>query len=419
MFTPNLVVFSHLRWSFVHQRPQHLIGRLAGQWQVTFIEEPIHTEGSAFVEVIEVGEHLTVLVPHTPVKAPGFHDDQLDVLYPLIDEWFTHQGIAQPVVWLYTPMALPLAQKLKPLCLVYDCMDELSAFKDAPQQLLQREALLMKQAALVLSGGPSLYEARRRFNPNVHCVPSSVDAAHFSSKGLDLLSRTAQDVEAIQGQLGGPRLGYFGVIDERMDVSLVTLAADQHPEWQIIMVGPVVKIDPATLPQRPNLHWLGMQSYDRLPYFLAGWDVCLMPFALNEATRFISPTKTLEYMAGGKPVVSTAVNDVVAMYGVAVEIAHTPMAFVRACERMLDTSDNAREVRSSEMASLVASGSWDRCANKIDLLLWDAREAALDARLIAARAGKRQRSGQHVAASSMPYPSSMPVSSGASQTANP
>lgn len=396
MFTPNLVVFSHLRWSFVLQRPQHLLGRLAGQWRVTYIEEPLHTDGPAFVEAVEVGEFLTVLVPHTPLQAPGFHDDQLDLLYPMIDDWLSQHGIEQPMIWLCTPMALPLAQALDPVCLVYDCMDELSAFKDAPQPLWQRESALMRQAALVLTGGPSLYEARRRLNPNVHCVPSSVDAAHFSSAGLDPSTEGAREVKALQGHLNGPMLGYFGAIDERMNLSLVALLADEHPEWQIVMVGPVVKLDPTDLPRRPNIHWLGLQPYARLPHFLADWDVCLMPFAINESTRFISPTKTLEYMAGGKPVVSTAVNDVVAMYGAAVEIACTPASFVRACERLLDASDTAREVRNSEMAALVAAGSWDRCADKIDTLLWNAREAALDARMVDLR-GLVPREKQHAA----------------------
>lgn len=395
MFIPNLVVFSHQRWNFVHQRPQHLLGRLAGRWQVTFIEEPVHTEGAAFIEVLEVGEHLTVLVPHTPLMAPGFHHDQLGVLHPMIDDWLSHEGIEQAVIWLTTPMALPLAQALNPLCLVYDCMNELSAFKDAPRQLWERESSLMCQASLVLTGGPSLYEARRRLNPNVHCVPSSVDASHFSAAHIDPACDAARAVQQLQGHLCGPRLGFFGVIDERMDASMVALAADQHPDWQIVMVGPMVRIDPASLPRRPNIHWLGLQSYARLPHFLAGWDVCLMPFALNEATRFISPMKTLEYMAGGKPVVSTAVNDVVAMYGMAVEIAYTPAAFVRACERLLGASETARDMRSSEMAALVASGSWERSASKIDTLLWEAREAALEARMTDHR-GLIPRARQHV-----------------------
>ncbi|WP_300650069.1 glycosyltransferase [Hydrogenophaga sp.] len=377
MIKPNLVVFSHLRWSFVHQRPQHLLSRLAQHWSITFIEEPLMCEGLPFLQESHTEESITVVVPRTPLTDPGFHENQVEVLQPLIQGWLARQGIDHPVVWLYTPMALPLARVLDPVCMVYDCMDELSAFKDAPRRLWQHERALMQEAALVLTGGPSLFEARRRLNPNVHCIPSSVDAAHFSPSRLDCSSQAAQDVQALQGHIGGPKLGFFGVIDERMDVALMTHLADAQPLWQIVMVGPVVKIDPATLPRQGNIHWLGMQDYQRLPYFLAGWDVCLMPFALNEATRFISPTKTLEYMAGGKPVVSTAVNDVVSMYGMAVEVAYAYSGFVRACERLLAASDTAREVRSREMASLVAAGSWERSASKVNTLLCEARDMAL------------------------------------------
>jgi UDP-galactopyranose mutase len=377
---PDLVVFSHLRWGFVHQRPQHLLTRLAGRWRVFFVEEPVPTEGEPFIEARPQGPHLTVLVPHTPVVMPGFHDDQLAVLQPLVSEWLAARQVHQPVVWLYTPMALPLAQPLNPACVVYDCMDELSAFKGAPRQLRQRETALMKRAAVVFTGGPSLFDAKRHLHPNVHCIPSSVDARHYAPASLVAGSEEDLAVQALQGGLPGPRLGYFGVIDERLDLSLVEQLADHDPGRQIVMVGPVVKIDPATLPRRPNLHWLGMQGYERLPYFLAGWDVALMPFALNEATRFISPTKTLEYMAGGKPVVSTAVKDVITLYGTAVEVSHSAPQFLQACEKLLAASPEEQAIRAHEMAVLVAASSWERSARSIDSLMGASREAALLAR---------------------------------------
>jgi glycosyltransferase involved in cell wall biosynthesis len=375
--TPDLVVFSHLRWGFVHQRPQHLLTRLAGRWRIVFVEEPVHTEEEPFIEAQQHGPFLTVLVPHTRGTMPGFHDDQLAELQPLITRWLADAAIARPAVWLYTPMALPLVQPLQPSCVVYDCMDELSAFKGAPRQLRQRETALMKRAAVVFTGGPSLFDAKRHLHPGVHCIPSSVDAAHFSPANLRLESEAAQAVDALQGAIAGPRLGYYGVIDERLDLSLVERLADAHPEWQVVMVGPVVKIDTASLPQRPNIHWLGMQSYERLPYFCAGWDVCLMPFALNEATRFISPTKTLEYMAASRPVVSTPVKDVITLYGSAVKVAYTPEAFVHACEALLQASEAERQSRALEMASLVATSSWDRSANTVHVLMSASHEAAL------------------------------------------
>ncbi|RZJ07355.1 MAG: glycosyltransferase family 1 protein [Rubrivivax sp.] len=385
---PLLIVFSHLRWGFVYQRPQHLMSRLAGRWRVAFVEEPQHCDGPAWLEVRDVAPNLQVLVPHTPVDAPGFHDNQLAALQTLLDARF---GAGRPadVAWLYTPMALPLVQGVAPACTVFDCMDELSAFKGAPRQLRQRESALMKSAAVVFTGGPSLYEARRSQHPNVVCLPSAVDGTHYDPARRQLDSNAALEVDKLQGHLRGPRLGFFGVIDERFDPHLVAAAADAHPEWSLVMVGPVVKIDPATLPRRENVHWLGMQSYERLPHLLAGWDVALMPFALNESTRFISPTKTLEYMAGGKPVVSTPVQDVISLYGEGVEIADGPEAFVRACEKLLAESPAERERRAHIMSAYVERYSWDHSADIVHEKLTEAlgHSRALEDTPIAAAGG--------------------------------
>ncbi|RYZ63661.1 MAG: glycosyltransferase family 1 protein, partial [Proteobacteria bacterium] len=305
---PALIVLSHLRWDFVFQRPQHLMTRLARDYRVYFVEEPLRSDGAPRIELHRPAPNLTICRPHTPVASPGFHDDQLPAMEMLLEGLVEQESVSDPIVWLYTPMALPLAQKLNPRALVYDCMDELSAFLNAPRQLLQRESALLRAADLVFTGGPSLYEAKRNRHPDVHCFPSSVDVAHFE--------RAAGPVDEApeQAALPHPRLGFYGVIDERLDLSLIDAIATAHRDWQIVLVGPVVKIDPASLPQGPNLHYYGQQSYERLPDFLAGWDVCLLPFALNDATRFISPTKTLEYMAAGKPVVSTPIRDVAEPY---------------------------------------------------------------------------------------------------------
>lgn len=382
---PVLLVFSHLRWGFVYQRPQHLLSRLAGRWHVLFVEEPIHADGPARMEVREVAPHLEVLVPHTPVAAPGFHDDQLAPLSGLLSRHLHDADLLVDVAWLYTPMALPLVQPLQPACVVYDCMDELAAFKDAPRQLRQRESALMKTAALVLTGGPSLYEAKREMHPQVVCLPSAVDAAHFAPTNLAAGSAPAREAERLQGALPKPLLGYYGVIDERLDTELVAQVADAHPEWSIVMAGPVVKIDPQGLPQRPNIHWLGMQPYGRLPHLLAGWDVALMPFAMNESTRYISPTKTLEYLAGGKPVVSTPVRDVISLYGRAVEVADGAAAFVAACEKVLAEDPAARCARDIAMLDLVATHSWEHTADRVHALV-----AAALARALVAQAERNE-----------------------------
>lgn len=366
----HLIVFSHLRWSFVYQRPQHLLTRLAKHYEVVYVEEPIRFSGASHVEVQQHAPDVRVLVPRTPVDAVGFHDDQLSVVGPLIRDYLADHSIEDYAVWLYTPMALPLLAELQPRAVVYDCMDELSAFKDAPRQLRQREAALMKMSDVVLTGGPALYESKQNLHDNVHCLPSAVDAAHFAPERLDGGPGDERNASAtLHSGIGTPRLGFYGVIDERMDLALLAAVAEARPHWQLVIAGPVVKIDPNLLPRRSNIHWLGMQSYERLPHLSASWDVCLLPFALNDSTRFISPTKTLEYMAAGKPIVSTAVRDVALLYGDVVRIASDAASFIEACEAALAEKPSEREERLARMDATVARYSWDKTAELVRTLV--------------------------------------------------
>jgi UDP-galactopyranose mutase len=357
----TIIVFCHLRWDFVYQRPQQLLSRLAQHYKIAFVEEPVFHDGESFLHSSSPAPNVTVYRPHTPVQAPGFHDDQIPLLQPLLAELI--RGDDAPIAWFYTPMALPLLPPLHAGLVVYDCMDELSAFKNPPKQLLQRETALLKIADLVFTGGPSLYEAKRGRHDNAHCFPSSVDAAHFH-QALD-----RGNAHPLHAGIPGPRLGYYGVIDERFDAPLLAALADAHPEWQLVMVGPVVKIDPATLPRRPNIHYLGQQSYDALPQFLAGWDVCLLPFALNESTRYISPTKVLEYMAAELPAVSTAIKDVEDPYSDIVWVAHSHAAFIEACEAALAMTPVLRAALNEKMRAVVDKTSWDATADAMRALL--------------------------------------------------
>ncbi len=359
----SLIVFSHLRWNFVYQRPQHLLSRLAENYPIYFIEEPIFSEGSSFIDIQEPVPNVHVLTPHTSIATRGFSDDQLPTLQKLVQQFIVDEKLDDYVVWLYTPMALPLLQQTRPRAIVYDCMDELSAFRSAPKQLLQRESALLKLASMVFTGGPSLYGAKRSRHPNVHCFPSSVDYAHFA-QGRD----GANEHPALK-ELPRPRLGFYGVIDERLDLELIRHLADERPNWQIVLVGPVVKIDPGSLPKRPNIHYFGQTPYADLPRFLAGWDVALMPFALNDSTRFISPTKTLEYMAADRPIVSTPITDVAEPYGDIVHIASDPAAFVACCERALAEPAGERAERSAKRQEVLKGTSWDMTTRKMHELI--------------------------------------------------
>jgi protoporphyrinogen oxidase/glycosyltransferase involved in cell wall biosynthesis len=359
----TLIVFSHLRWDFVYQRPQHLLSRLARRYRVLFFEEPVRGNLTPFLERFSPCHNVEVLRPHTTVDAAGFHDAQLPELQPLLLEYLQDFGIDDYIAWFYTPMALPLLAQLAPRAVVYDCMDELSAFKFAPRQMLQRESALLKRADLVLTGGPSLFEAKRGLHRNVHCLPSAVDAEHYAPG-----TPRGDDPEA-QRLLAGvprPRLGYFGVIDERFDIDLLRALAAAGDGWQIVLAGPVVKIDHSELPHAASIHWLGQQPYERLPHLVAQWDVCLLPFALNASTRFISPTKTLEYMAAEKPIVSTPVHDVLKLYGDAVEIAAGPEAFIAACRAALAESDESRIARIARMRGHVERTTWNAAARTVE-----------------------------------------------------
>ncbi len=351
-----IIVFSHLRWDFVYQRPQHLLSRLSKQRHVYFIEEPLPRKSKiAKLRRTEPEYGVSVFRPSLPVTGMRFGDDQFPLLDSMLKQLVADEKLERYVVWLYTPMALPLTLALDPAAIVYDCMDALSAFRDAPPQLIEREAQLLEVADVVFTGGPNLYRAKIGKHPNLHCFSSSVDTKHFAS------ARQTEEAKD-QQQIPHPRLGFYGVIDERMDLELLDAVAKARPDWQLVMVGPVVKINPKSLPKRKNIHYIGQRTYSELSSYLAGWDVCLLPFALNESTRYISPTKTLEYMAAGLPIVSTPITDVAEPYGDIVHIAEGSGEFVAACERALAASGREIEQMNEAYKKILSQTSWDNTA---------------------------------------------------------
>jgi glycosyltransferase involved in cell wall biosynthesis len=352
-----LLVHCHLRWDFVWQRPQQLFSRLAAHHQVLFLEDPLPCDGVARLDISQPCRGVVRVVPRLPADIPGDADRQCAVIAPLLEDALAaHPLLAdrfhQPVQWFYSPMSAPvMLGRFGARGTVYDCMDELANFRFAPPDIAARERFLLERADIVFTGGYQLFEAKSARHPLVYFHGCGVDVAHFGR------ARAASTrVPARVADLPGPVLGYFGVIDERLDYALIEALADRFPEGSVVMAGPFAKVDPAELPARANIHWLGQQAYEDLPALVKGFDVCLMPFALNDATRYINPTKTLEYMAAGKPIVSTPIADVVRQFTPVVTVARTHGAFIDAVEQAAINPDH---VLVAEGIRIAEGATWD------------------------------------------------------------
>jgi UDP-galactopyranose mutase len=350
--TLDLVCFSHLRWNFVYQRPQHLMGRCARERRVFFVEEPESCDTPAHMEMEKDPSGVIVVKPYLPF---GLTEEETNAAMQKLVDQLLAEEIDEFILWYYSPMALNFSRHLEPALTVYDCMDELSLFKGAPAKLKEIEQELISRADLIFTGGQTLYESKRNGHDNVYLFPSSIDAAHFGQ------ARKKQPDPADQVSIPHPRLGFFGVIDERMDLELLSELAQARPNWHVVVLGPVVKIDPESLPKLPNIHYLGMKTYDQLPAYLANWEIALLPFALNDSTRFISPTKIPEYLAGGKPVVSTPIQDVINPYGKEklVSIATTAGDFVTAIEDILKMRKEETASWLTRVEQQLSQNSWD------------------------------------------------------------
>ena len=361
----ELVVLSHLPWVFVWQRPQHLISRLARDRRTWFVEEPLPVPGVTAPR-LRTEPHGDVVRVWLEVPGPKRHvcfsdpvaADYTDMLVDLLGH---HDDRA---AWLYTPMALPVAQALEPSVLVYDVMDDLASFKGAPAELVLRQRRTLGMADVVFTGGRSLQRSISPRRPDAHCFPSGVDTAHYEP--------------AVEMRRPRPRrvAGYVGVIDERLDLDLIAELAEALPDWEIRIVGPVLKIDSDTLPAAPNIVYPGSAQYSDLPEVMAGFDVALMPFALNEATRSISPTKTLEYLAAGLPVVSTRIRDVVESFADLVDLQDDGPAFASACRRVVA---HCPQTRAAKAQSVLNWQNWDTIAERMAAVIATAADPADDA----------------------------------------
>jgi UDP-galactopyranose mutase len=354
----DLICFSHLRWHFVYQRPQHLMSRAARKGRIFYFEEPVFTSEPDQLRIeVDPVNHVTVVTPE--LKSGEAEDPVQDKTFEmriksLLGQLISRYSIVDFVVWYYAPMALSFSGHLEPRVIVYDCMDELSAFKFAPPELVEFERKLMTRADVVFTGGHRLYQAKKAFHQNIYPFPSAIDKSFFYPARAKLVEAPDQIL------IPHPRLGFFGVIDERFDIDLVRRMADLRPGWQFVFIGPVVKIEKSTLPKNKNIHYLGMKDYKELPTYISGWDLCIMPFAINASTEFISPTKTPEFLAAGKRVISTAIHDVVNPYGVEgmVGIAETAEDFIEIAEH--DLRKKTDSLWLEKVDQYLSTISWDK-----------------------------------------------------------
>jgi glycosyltransferase involved in cell wall biosynthesis len=362
-----IICFSHLRWHFVWQRPQHLLSRLARNRGVYVVEEPTyaHECASPFLAVEQENgvKILTPMFPEWMFRNNGFGEHINAEIALLLRAYCSRRPhLQEAIVWYYTPMALgSLPANVTPDAVIFDAMDELANFRNAPQQLRHKEQALLGQADLVFAGGPSLYNSRKDHHSDVHCFPSGVDAAHFAQSQRHVV----QDM----GQFRNRVVGFYGVLDERINFQLLSQLAGLRPDWDVVLIGPTAKITDADLAHQPNIHYLGMRTYDELPAYLARFDAAILPFALNEATAFISPTKTLEYLAGGKPIVSTPIPDVVHLYGDVVELADTAEEFVSAIEARWAEPEDVTRLRQRRIEEILREHDWDAIAERMETLI--------------------------------------------------
>jgi glycosyltransferase involved in cell wall biosynthesis len=363
----DIVCFCHLRWDFVYQRPQHLLSRFAKSSRVFVVEEAIFTDNDPFLNVSNREDHLVILTPH--LKHGTREEDKMQIQRDLLTPYFENAALGEFILWYYTPMFLPLASALPtPALVIYDCMDELSAFKFAPPELKENEARLLKEADIVFTGGQSIYEAKKHLHDNIYPFPSSIDKEHFAK------ARVLKEYPAEYDSIPQPRMGFYGVLDERFDIELLREMAAERPNWHFVMIGPVIKIDEQDLPKAQNIHYLGGRQYKELPEHLAAWDVALIPFAINESTRFISPTKTPEYLAAGRPVVSTPIRDVVTPYSDEnlVYIGNNAPEFVKGIESGLAIRDDPGWLE--KVDHFLADISWDITWQKMGTIINETKE---------------------------------------------
>jgi len=376
----TIICFSHLTWDRnLFQRPQQLMLRFSKRFNVLYVSG--YSCRQFFIDLFRrkkthsyhVTDNLAVYSPFAlpPIKKYSSITIRLNkiLLSFLVKRRLKKLKFKDPILWIYHPRYIDAIGKFKEELIIYDCMDDftslLSDYEDRERNIKDERALL-KKADMVFAGGYSIAELKRDSREHIHVFPSAVEIYHFKKARSDNLEMP-DDITDIPH----PILGYWGAIDERVDHELLKRLAMKHPEWSIVLLGPIVRHkagDLSYLKEIKNIFWLGPKDYSLLPNYAKAFDVCLIPFVLSREGKFLSPTKTLEYLATGKPVVSTPITDVVRFYDGVVGIADGPDEFGMAVRRCME-EDNAS--MKQKRICFTENKSWEDTAEKMEKLILD------------------------------------------------
>ncbi|MCZ7586589.1 MAG: glycosyltransferase [Deltaproteobacteria bacterium] len=277
------------------------------------------------------------------------------LVVPIVRETAERLGMKDFILWIYQPSASPYIDLLKPALSCYDCVDEYSAMPGAWIQATRAmERKLIKSADAVFTTARSLFEDKKKHNPNTHFVPNVADFEHFNKT---LKAKPARDLAGIPK----PIIGYVGALNYKIDDGLLDRLFAARPDWSFVFVGPDRGFGIERFIGHRNVHFIGRRSIEEMPEFLAAMDVCLIPYKLDRYTRGVLPMKHYEYLASGRPVVSHAAAGTGGARGL-IDLARTSAEFVEAIERRLRHDQPADR---KKRIALAKDNSWEKRIRQI------------------------------------------------------
>lgn len=378
----RIVCLSSTRWSFLWQRPQQIMSRLCARHDILYVDPPFPVAEEQ-VRGISNDESGTLIVKNLqtindalqifrPLEISRFSYPDLDsnellkmnqeLLQCQIQKALFQLGWQHPLLWLYDPRNVNLVDQLNPCGVIYDCVDSFRSFSWSHPHVSIWEEALVDRADVVLATSRALYQERLRKNRYTFLVPNAADYKHFSPwQGYE----KPADITAISR----PRLGFIGAIYEWVDLELLQVIADKSPAWNLVLIGP--KQHGLQLPERSNIHWLGQRGYAELPAYVHSFDVALIPFLVNETTQHANPIKFWEYLAAGKPVVSTLLPEIPDVPGVVWRSENHSM-FCNHCAQALELVQHplSRNKIITKARAIAYANSWEnRCKRILRILV--------------------------------------------------